>query len=86
MTKFGKAEKPRYSGFLFRIVRFLQFWVKTKEKAKLKSLKIQDVLRYGKGLRNIKEPRCKKSKPKAEAAKPGWSSFLFRRVQFSHNR
>jgi hypothetical protein len=76
MTKFGKAEKTGCSGFLFRIVQFWQFQVKTTEGAKLEYLKIQCVLRHGKGLRNIKEPRWKKSKPKAEAIKTGWSDFL----------
>jgi hypothetical protein len=49
-------------------------------------LKIQGVLRHGKGLTNIKELRWKKSKPKAEAAKIAWSGFGFWRVQFSQNR
>jgi hypothetical protein len=46
-------------------------------------LKIQGVLRHGKGLTNIKELRWKKSKPKAELQKldgpvldSGGSSFL----------
>jgi hypothetical protein len=86
MTKFGKVEKTGCSGFIFRIVRFWQFQVKTKEKAKLEDLKIQGVLRHEKGLRNIKETRWKKSKPKVKAAKTRWSSFGFRRVRFSQNR
>jgi hypothetical protein len=47
------------------------------EEAKLKELKIQGVLRHGKGLRSIKEPRWKESKPKAEAAKTGWPGSRF---------
>jgi hypothetical protein len=86
MVKFGKAEKTGCSGFLFQIVRFWQFQVKTKEGAKFEDLKIQCVLRHGKGLRSIKEPRWKKSKSKAEATKTRWSSFIFWRVQFSQNR
>jgi hypothetical protein len=39
-----------------------------------------------KGLRSIKEPIWKKSKPKAEAAKIRWFGFGFRRVSFSQNR
>jgi hypothetical protein len=69
------AEKTGCSDFLFRIVRFWQFQVKTKEGAKFKDLKIKGVLRHGKGLRNIKEPRWKKSKPKAKATKTEWFSF-----------
>jgi hypothetical protein len=40
MTKFGKAEKTGCSNFLFRIVWFWQFQLKTKEGAKLKDMKI----------------------------------------------
>jgi hypothetical protein len=71
---------------LFRIVRFWQFQVKIKEGAKLEDLKIQGVLRHEKGLRNIMESRWKKSKPKVEARKTGWSGFRFQRVRFSHKR
>jgi hypothetical protein len=48
-------------------------------------LKIQGVLRHGKGLKGIKEPRWKKSKPKAEAAKSGPSDFGYQSIQFSQN-
>jgi hypothetical protein len=47
----------------------LQFHGKTKEGARLKNLKIQGVLRHGKVLRSIKEPRWKKSEPEADAVK-----------------
>jgi hypothetical protein len=57
--------------------------VKTKEIAKLKDLKIQCVLRHENELRSIKEPRWKKSKPKAEAVKTGWSGFGFWGLRFS---
>jgi hypothetical protein len=86
MNKFGKVEKTGCFRFLFQIVRFWQFQVKTKEGAKLKDLKIQSVLRHGKGFRNIKEPRWKKSKPKAKAAKTRWPGFGFWMVRFSQNR
>jgi hypothetical protein len=76
VTKFGKTKKIGCSGFLFRIVRFWQFQVKTKEGAKLKDLKIKGVLRHGKGLWNIMEQRWKKSMPKAETAKTEWFGFL----------
>jgi hypothetical protein len=75
MTKFGMAETTGCSDFLFRIVRFWQFQVKTKEGAKFEDLKIKGVLRHGKGLRNIKEPRWKKSKLKAKATKTEWFGF-----------
>jgi hypothetical protein len=38
-------------------------------------LKIQGVLRHGKGLKGIKEPKWRKSKPKVEAAKTGLFDF-----------
>jgi hypothetical protein len=57
MTKFGKAEKIGCSGFLFWIVWFWQFQYKTKEGARLEDLKIQGILRHGKGLKSIREPR-----------------------------
>jgi hypothetical protein len=41
--KFGKAEKTGCSDFLFQIVWFRQFQVKTKEGAKLEDLRFQDV-------------------------------------------
>jgi hypothetical protein len=37
-------------------------------------------------LKGIKEPRWKKSKPKAEVAKTGLSNFEYRSVQFPQNR
>jgi hypothetical protein len=43
MTKFDKSEKIEPSDFSFRNVRFQQFQSKTKEEAKFKDLKIQDV-------------------------------------------
>jgi hypothetical protein len=40
-------------------------------------------LRHGKGLKSIKKPRWKKSKPKAEAAKIGLSGFGNQNIRFS---
>jgi hypothetical protein len=57
MTKFDKSGKIRLSGLLFWTIWFWQFQDKTKEWAKLKDLKIQGVLRHGKGLKGIMEPR-----------------------------
>jgi hypothetical protein len=45
-------------------------------------LKIKGILRHGKGLKGIKEPRWNKSKPKAEAAKTILSSLGYRTIQF----
>jgi hypothetical protein len=50
-------------------VQFWQFQVKIKEGAKLEDLKTQDVLRYRKGLRNIKKPRWKKIQAKSRSRK-----------------
>jgi hypothetical protein len=38
-------------------------------------LKIQDVLRHEKGLKGVKEPRWKKSKPEAEVIKTGLPEY-----------
>jgi hypothetical protein len=54
MTKFGKSEKIRPSGSLFRTVRFRQFQSKAKEGAKFKDLKIQCVLKQENGLKGVK--------------------------------
>jgi hypothetical protein len=82
MSKFDKSGKTGLSGFLFWTIRFWQFQGKTKKRVKLKDLKIQDVLRLGKGLKGIKEPRWKKSKPKSEAAKTRLSGFGYQSIQF----
>jgi hypothetical protein len=86
MIKFDKSVKIELSGLLFWNIQFWQFQVQIKEGAKIKDLRIQGILRHGKGLRSIKELICKKSKPKAEAAKTEWSDFGFWRVRFSQNR
>jgi hypothetical protein len=83
MTKFSTSEKTVLSGFLFQNIRFWQFQGKTKGGAKLEDLKIQDILRHEKGLKSIKEPRWKKSMPKAEAAKTRLSGFSYPNIQFS---
>jgi hypothetical protein len=53
------------------------------EGAKLEGLKLQGVLRHEKILKGIKEPRWKKSKPKAEVAKTGLFGFGYWSIQFS---
>jgi hypothetical protein len=54
MTKFGKAGKIGCSGFLFQIVWFRQFQNMNRTGARLEDLKIQGVLKQGKGLKGIK--------------------------------
>jgi hypothetical protein len=49
----------------------------------LEDLKIQGVMRHGKILKGIMEPRWKKFKPKAEVTKTGLSDFGYHSVQFS---
>jgi hypothetical protein len=73
MTKFGKVEKIRCSGFLFRIVRFWQFQTQTEEGAKIKDLKIQGEFKNGKGRQGTNK---RNSRQKNEVAKIGWSNFL----------
>jgi hypothetical protein len=43
-------------------------------------------LRHGKGLKGIKEPRWKKSKPKAKVTKTKLSGFGYWSIRFSQNR
>jgi hypothetical protein len=57
MTKFGMAGKIGLSGLPNRSIQFWQFQSKIEEGAKLEDLKIQDVLKQGKGLKRIKGPR-----------------------------
>jgi hypothetical protein len=82
MIKFDEFGKTELSVFPFRTIWFWWFQDKIKEGAKFKDLKIQGVLRYEKGLKSVKKPRWKKSKPKDEAAKTGLSGFGFWSVQF----
>jgi hypothetical protein len=56
-------EKSNYSVFYSKTSSFGSFRVKPRKKL--------DILRHGKRLRSIKEPRWKKSKPKAKAVKTG---------------
>jgi hypothetical protein len=72
MTKFGESKKIGLSDLLFQNIQFRQFQSKIKEGARLEDLKIQCVLKHGKGLKCIKEPRWKKSKSEAEAQEPDY--------------
>jgi hypothetical protein len=49
-------------------------------------LKILVHLRYGKGVRSIKEPRWKKFKSKVEVAKTRLSGLRYWSIQFFQNR
>jgi hypothetical protein len=68
-------KKPDYSVCYFRTSGFDSFRIKPNKELNPKILKIQGVLRHEKGLKGIKEPRWKKSKPKAEAVKTGLSGL-----------
>jgi hypothetical protein len=57
MTKFGRSEKIRPSGFLFWNIWFWQFQNRNMTRAKFEDLKIQSILRHEKGLKSIKESR-----------------------------
>jgi hypothetical protein len=72
-------KKLDYPVFGFGSSGFCSF--RTKPRNELNS-KIQGVLRHGKGLKCVKKPRWKKSKPKVKAAKIGLSSFGFWSVRF----
>jgi hypothetical protein len=56
------------------------------EGAKLEDLEIQGVLRHGKMLKGIKDPRWEKSEPKAEVAKTRLSDFGYWSIRFSQNK
>jgi hypothetical protein len=73
MTKFGKVKKTRCSGFLFRIVQFLQFQTQIEEGAKIEDLKIQGEFKNGKGRQGTNK---RNSSQKNEVTKIGWSNFL----------
>jgi hypothetical protein len=62
---------------------FSSFRIKPRKKL---NLKIQGILRQGKGLKSVNKPRWNKSKKKAKATKIGLSSFGFWSVRFSRNR
>jgi hypothetical protein len=57
MTKFSEARKIGCSSLLFQIVWFQQFQNRNMTEAKLEDLKIQGVLKQGKGVKGIKGPR-----------------------------
>jgi hypothetical protein len=86
MTKFGKSRKLDHPVSYSGLSGFSSFQNRNRKWATLEDLKIQDVLRYGKGLKGIKELIWKKSKVEAEVAKTGLSIFGYRSIQFSQNR
>jgi hypothetical protein len=79
LARLEKSDYPvSYSG----LSDFSRFQNRNKEGAKLEDLKIQCVLSHEKLIKGIKEPIWKKSKPKAEVAKSGLSSFGYLSIQF----
>jgi hypothetical protein len=74
----GRLEKLDHLISYSRLSGFGSFQNRNSEGAKLKDLKIQDVLRHGKLLKDIKKPIWKKSKPKAEVTKIRLSDFGYR--------
>jgi hypothetical protein len=64
MTKFVKAEKIECSGFLFRIVWFLQFQNRNMTEATLKYLKVQGSLSMKKGGKALKDQASINSRQK----------------------
>jgi hypothetical protein len=70
MTKFGKDGKPGLSGLPNRSIWFWQFQSKTKERSKLKDLKIQGVLKIDNRLNGIKDQDKRKSSKKPKLQKP----------------
>jgi hypothetical protein len=74
----ARLEKSDYPVFNFGQSHF----GRDREEDRPKDLKIKDVLWPGKILEGDKEPIEKNSKPKAEVAKTGGSSFQNRNVRF----
>jgi hypothetical protein len=70
----------------FGLSGFGSFQNRNREFAKLKDLKMQDVLRHGKILKGINESRWKKYKSKAKVTKSRLSNFGYRSIRFSQNR
>jgi hypothetical protein len=82
----ASLEKLVYLVSNSRTSSFWQFQGKTKEGVRLEDLKIQGVLRHGKGLKSNKVPKWKKSILKAEAVKIGLSGLGYRSIRFFQNR
>jgi hypothetical protein len=86
MTKFVESGKQECPVSYFGPFGFGNIRVKPSMELNSKDLKIKCVLRHGKGLKGIKNPGWKKSKPKAEAAKTGLFNFGYWSIRFSQNR
>jgi hypothetical protein len=82
----ARLEKPDHPVSCSGLSDFGSFQNRNREFAKLKDLKIQDVLRHEKILKGIKESRWKKSKAKAKVTKSRLSNFGYRSIRFSQNR
>jgi hypothetical protein len=74
-------EKPDYPVFYSGLSGFCSFWNRNRDGARLKDLKIKDVLRPGKILegdsqwRRIPSQKSKSQKPKGPVLEIGMSSF-----------
>jgi hypothetical protein len=79
-----KLKKLDHSIFYFGLSGFSGF--QNRKRAKIEDSKIQGILRHGKLLKDIKEPRLRKSKPKAKVTKIGLSDFEYRSIRFSQSR
>jgi hypothetical protein len=86
MTKFGMSRKPDYSVSYSGLSSFDSFQNRNRIGATLEDLKIQEVLRHGEILKGAKEPRWRKSIPKAEVTKTVLFNFGYRSIWFSQNR
>jgi hypothetical protein len=79
-----KLKKLDHSIFYFGLSGFSGF--QNRKRAKIEDSKIQGILTHGKLLKDIKEPRLRKSKPKAKVTKIGLSDFEYRSIRFSQSR
>jgi hypothetical protein len=86
MTKFGKSKKMDHPVSYSGLSGFDSFRIGIGHELKHEDLKIQCVLRHGRGSRSIKEPRWMKSKPEAEVTKTRLPDFGNRSIRFSQNR
>jgi hypothetical protein len=77
-----RLEKLDYLVSYSGLSGFNSFQNRNNEGARLKDLKVKDVLRVGKILQGDKEPMEKNSKPKSKVAKTGRSGFGNQTVHF----
>jgi hypothetical protein len=71
----SRPEKLDHPVSYSRLSDFGSFLNRNRTRATLEYLKVQDILRHGKGLKGNKEPIWRKSKAEAKVAKTRLSSF-----------